>query len=97
MIRFHPKTAQAPTVISIALLLPAFLPAEDIEGMSQVWRGMDEVWKRYGPTRKSLGIKYGGMPYRGEGAGRLSRSDHCNARKIINYPFFRHSERVFSA
>jgi hypothetical protein len=34
--------------------------------------GMHTVWTRYGkgmrPSLKSLAIKYGGMPYRGEGA-----------------------------
>src|ERR1700722_7772055 len=35
--------------------------------------GMHTVWTRYGkginPPLKSFAIKYGGMPYRGEGAG----------------------------
>ncbi len=69
MIRLYPKTAQAPTAISIAPLFPAFLPTQGMEGMSRYGRGMERVWERYEPTRKSLRIKYSGMPYRGEGAG----------------------------
>jgi hypothetical protein len=60
MIRVYPKTAQAPTAISIAPLLPAFPQTEGMEGMSRYERGMERVWKRYVPTRKSLRIKYGG-------------------------------------
>jgi hypothetical protein len=47
MIRLYPKTAQAPTAIStvtsIAPLLPAFLPAEGMEGMSRYGTGMKKV------------------------------------------------------
>jgi hypothetical protein len=42
MIRSDPKTAQAPTAILIAPLLPAFLPTKGMEGMSQVWTGYEE-------------------------------------------------------
>jgi hypothetical protein len=34
---------------------------------------MDKVWKRYEPLRKSFAIKYGGMAYRGRGAGRYQK------------------------
>jgi len=66
MIRVYPKTAPAPTAISIASLLPTFSPTEGMEGMTQVWtrygRGMDppvsplesnmEVWHTGGRGRE---------------------------------------------
>jgi len=55
---------------------------------------MDEVWKRYGPSFKSFAIRYGGMPYRGEGAG--SKKEKLGAPEEIKWLiFFGHFLRKF--
>jgi hypothetical protein len=44
-------------------------PVNPLLSNTKVCEGMDRVWKRYGndirPPRKSFGIKYKGMAYRG--------------------------------